>query len=529
MKSYIHFLKNINADSERQDVWQDYQGFCDNLSEVKAVTLAKYIPNLFSWVNSQGMSHSFYEGLKKICTSNLDWVKSFYSALKSSNNLQCFDILDRVLAIALPFDKKWVTTEIFDLLDSPDTSKLNKGISTVGYSNLDIKGLKNFVKKGESRFNEISKNEISDETASNLLFAYRAHRKHFSSADTFIRSKLNSENESIQFQLIQLVCYAIDIEKDTKLFAEVLSSLANVHYNILGEHNQLSYHLERKLETHYSIVIQYLKAWIEYSPENARQIVLFQGIFNELYSAHPQKFSKLLTRWLNQDSINYHIALSFILRDLGYRGVATITLDKALLKTYSFYDIEFIVKKFVGFEYDKDRLNSILYSILESTYTNQDSLNLVAHYMVTYLIFNYYSTIEFLEEKKKKAPSKLKKILTEIIQQGRSYYDAYTDLDILKEFQPSEERLNYIHKLQSKKLRKDQDEYQKSRKGLLSLFTNLHFRSGKTAFGKFDGQYSAQMEPKLISHSAEMPRGEFIDPVKQKLIRLDGRLFIRRK
>ena len=86
-----------------------------------------------------------------------------------------------------------------------------------------------------------------------------------------------------------------------------------------------------------------------------------------------------------------------------------------------------------------------------------------------------------------------------------------------------------MNNLQSKKFRKDYKEDQANDTGFLGMVTTLYFRSGKTSFAKFEGEYSGHMEPKLISHSAEMPRGEFIDPVGQKIRRLEGRAFIRRQ
>lgn len=38
------------------------------------------------------------------------------------------------------------------------------------------------------------------------------------------------------------------------------------------------------------------------------------------------------------------------------------------------------------------------------------------------------------------------------------------------------------------------------------MLTTLHFRAGKSAFGKFNNEYSVPMQPQLISHSAEMLR-----------------------
>ncbi|GAK75658.1 hypothetical protein JCM19296_1250 [Nonlabens ulvanivorans] len=93
----------------------------------------------------------------------------------------------------------------------------------------------------------------------------------------------------------------------------------------------------------------------------------------------------------------------------------------------------------------------MLFSILKYRYQNKDITQLVGRLFVDYLIFNYYSTIDYLKDQNKSADRKLKKIISDIISEGERYYKAYSDLDILKEFQPSTERLRYMDKIQNKK------------------------------------------------------------------------------
>lgn len=86
-----------------------------------------------------------------------------------------------------------------------------------------------------------------------------------------------------------------------------------------------------------------------------------------------------------------------------------------------------------------------------------------------------------------------------------------------------------MNKIQNKKLNKSYDQNNEDRNSFLNMLTPLHLRAGKTAFGKFEGEYSAPMQPQLISHSAEMPRGEFIDPTGQALFRIKCKIFRRRQ
>ena len=240
-------------------------------------------------------------------------------------------------------------------------------------------------------------------------------------------------------------------------------------------------------------------------------------------------FQKLITEWLNDDCINFQLAIFGVIRELSYGNVETLKLDEKLLKGYNIYDIEYIARKIIGFVYEKDLSTSMLFSIIEAKYEDDSTLNYLGDIFVNHLIFNYYSTVDFLKDKKKSAPNKLKKAIDEIITEGKRYYDAYSKLELFKEFDPSEVRLNYINRLQNKKFSKSYNDSEKNSGSFSSLFTTLHFRVGKTSFAKFEGKYSAHMEPKLISHSTEMPRGEYIDPVGQAQLRLESQAFKRRK
>lgn len=529
MKDFRSFLETVSKDSKRSEIWDNFHDFCNNFTEVETAILVKHTADLMDWVNAHGMYNSLFKGIDEGCEKDLSKIKAYCEGLTVSEEPRNYGILDRLLATLFNYDNDWAIEQINKLLDAKEPEKLSKGITAIGYCNLENDELKTFITQVEKIFQDLVKPDLANELKANLLFAYRAQRKHFSSADDYIKVSLNVDDDEIKAQLCQALYYNINIDDDPDLYQEVLLSLVSINHKLFGAHNHLAYKLGQALEKHYDIIIDFLNAWVSYSPENAGQVVLFQSVFNELYDKNPSKFSQLATQWINEDKINFHIAIFKVFQQVGYIGVYYVQLDKKLLKSYSINDVEFIVKKIIGFEYDKDRLNSMLYSILENTYENQDALNLVAGYYVDYLIFNYYSSIDFLEEKRTKASEKLKKIIDEIIEEGKKLYEAYSELKILKEFEPSEERLNYMGKIQAKKFRKDHEEHRKNDTGFLSMVSTIHFRSGKTSFAKFKGEYSEHMEPKLISHSAEMPRGEYIDPVNQKLMRLDGRIFIRRK
>src|SRR5690606_38837294 len=110
-----------------------------------------------------------------------------------------------------------------------------------------------------------------------------------------------------------------------------------------------------------------------------------------------------------------------------------------------------------------------------------------------------------------------------IIIEGEKHYTAYSELESLKEFSPSDMRLGYIHKYKQKKINKSFKEIEENDGSFLRNIKNIQLKAGKTSFSKYMGQYSKQMELANVSSSAELPRGEFIDPIGQKKLRLTWR------
>lgn len=529
MSKTSNFLKLLKPDTKFHEFRDAYYSFCKKIEDAPLKLLVSKTEILHTWANKHGAVYHFYQGLESLCERNIDFAKSYFNELLTHEGNSHLEPLDRLLSSIFKIDFKWASNEILRLIKSDNEDHKSKGITTVGFLDLSCKECDDFKVTIETELSNLIEDSTTDKLLANVLFAYRNNRKELPNADKHIETLMQIDSDDVRYQLYQLLLYELNIEEEPDFFKNVLFKLTNLNTEYVGLYNSLSYQLSRLTTSHYDTVKQFLNIWVETSPENASKIKLFNSVFNEMYDTQKEKFDELITEWLNKDNINYQVAVFNVLRELSYRNAHHIQLSSKLLRAYYYNDIEFIAHKIIGFVYEKDMLTALLYSILETKYTEKEVVQLVGSMIVNDVIFNYYSAIEFLKEKKKDAAKPLKKIIDEMVFHGEKFYEAYSDLDILKEFQPSEMRLNHMNKIQSKKFRKDYEENEANDTGFLSMVTTLHFRSGKTSFGKFEGEYSGHMEPKLISHSAEMPRGEFIDPLGQKIIRLEGRAFVRRK
>ncbi len=529
MTDHKNFLHSLTSDKNYNEVFDAYHKFCKKIEDVPIDLLVSKTEILHTWANKKGIISRIYQGLDGICERKIDYAKSYFEKLLKLDNISHLELLDRLLSSIFKKDQNWASTEILKLIKKENEDHKSKGITTIGFLDLSYVDCQDFKNTIEAELSNLITDNTTDKLLANVLFAYRCNRKNFVNADKHIEILMQIDSDDIRYQLYQLLSFDIDIKKESKFYKKVLLKLTKLNTEYTMLFNMFSYRLSQLVTSHYDMIKQFLEHWIECRSENATKIKLFNSVFNEIYDFHKEKFDELITEWLNKDNIKFQIALYNVLEELNHRNMHHIKLSSSLLKTYSFHDIEFILNKIVGFIYDKDMLVSLLYSILETKHNEKDVLQLVGSSLVNDVIFNYYSTIEFLKAKKKNAIKPLKKIIDEIIMHGEKFYESYSNLDILKEFKPSERRLNHIDNLQRKKISKDLEKNQVNDSGFLSMITTLHYRSGKTSFGKFGGEYSEHTTPKLISHSAELPRGESIDPVGQKIIRLEGKAFVRRK
>lgn len=527
MKEVRQFLNNINNEEPIERFWSSYNDFCNHLETFTITELLDLIPKLTVRLKKENQSkHLFQKGIERVSSADKSFGNDFYSIIvKSGKN---HELLSNIIAGLSVSDKDSAILIVKDLIASDEQINIVQAISSIARFKLDESDFEDFKEYLIDVFSKYINEGRSVEILTAILFVYRVHRKHFLKLNSDVLIVTKREEKEIKSYLIDIIHYSVDIDTEQEFYLEILNSLVTFDASQLGYHSMFGYMLSNLVDKNLAIVKNYINQWIG-QDDHFKKVKVFESVFNKIYELNPEEFQILITEWLNEDNHRYQLAMFNVIREMSYSSNSTFELSSSLLSTYNINDIEYITQKIVGYVYDRKVSRVMLFSILKYRYDNKDITQLVSRLFVDYLIFNYYSTIDYLKDQNKSADRKLKKIISDIISEGQRYYKAYSDLDILKEFQPSTERLRYMDKIQNKKMNKMRDESDKTDNSLLSMVTTLQFRTGKKAFGKFNGQYSQEMEPKLFSVSEELPRGEYIDPVAQSILRLEGQNFIRRK
>ncbi|WP_282030728.1 hypothetical protein [Winogradskyella eximia] len=526
----MQFLQDLLINKEPDNWWKEYRDFCSDLSKVDRNLFIEALPALLKKLENNYAHRDLRIALETQSKKDSSFGKEIYNKILEAQNPYLYDSLTDVISGLYKSDQKFAITKIKSLFNDAEISLSRIGIQSIAKIDLLDKGTpKAFIGWINKRLNDIANNETLAELWPSIFFTVRIKRNVLKNAEAII-DKLSSINTiEIQLELIYFLDYNIDLGNEIHLFKKYLPLLLHIDIEHAGAYNQLAYRLENVAKTNLDLVVGFITDWVGISPKNARKIEYFSHLLNTLCDDFYSDFQKLYTNWLNKDNPNFHIAI-FEMNSARYmRDLSGLTVSEVLIKDFSDYDIEYITYKILAYVYDKDTSLSLIYSILEQKVDNKEVVIFLADLFINHLIFNYYSTIEFLNLKKKTANRKLKKIIKDIVDEGEDKYKAYSDLENLKEFAPSERRMIYYNKIQNRKFNKSYKESESESSSFLSMITNINYRTGKSTFSKYQGKYTEKMTPALISHSGEMPRGEFIDPIGQATERLLWQNFKRRQ
>lgn len=521
MNKPILFLEELNTGNEIDAFWSKYNSFCDLLpdSGLEANQIVSVLPNLFKKLEKNGADYKIYEAIQSYCAKNLIKGNNLYESLLNSKKSKSLSLLPCVIkGLSSSGEVKPNIKRIQDLLENIDVEQKKIGI-------LSILNIQISDREEREKFLKYASEQLQKSIDSRLIEffpliakTYKTLKKELKNWDKNLILLSEEDIIEVQIELIYALWNSIDVNDNPTLFQPILLNLIKVDTNNLSAYNILNYALIKCLKSKPKIVIDFLEKWIKHKEKRASHINIFKNLFQEFYQKSYSEFQGLITNWLNSDDPSFHVAIFEIMRDLKINNVNQLALSKEIITGLTPKDIKYVIFKILGFIYDKDLSKTLLYSILIIRIKDDEITKLISSVFKNHLIFNYYSITEYLEEKSKTATKKEKVIINSIIKKSKNYYDTVYNLPLKKEFSPSENRLKYYNKVQSKIFSKS---FEENEGGFLtSLFPTVNFRTGKDMFTKYEGQYSDKMTPSLISHSTEMPRGEFIDPIGQAKQRL---------
>lgn len=253
----------------------------------------------------------------------------------------------------------------------------------------------------------------------------------------------------------------------------------------------------------------------------------------KLRQNHLPVLEAALTRWIASSEQRLHI-LAFSI-DSSFRAIPVqvgstlernhepaFKLSKAVLDTLDDQVIEYVAHRIVAYTaVDAQSMCNFLLSILQREHISEAIVDLVGKLLSGYALLNYPNEAkEFIIGRIK--GNELTNLQRQTAQKALAEFQDYTDnrqaLPILREFQISTNRAYLYRVAQQRKQKRIQDESES--KSVLSQFMPKRlFLYGKTISWEKDTGFTEPQPLIPMSASAELPQGEFIDPVGQAFSR----------
>ncbi len=514
-KEAIVFSTEIFLFNLKEKLIDEYQFWSDisKLYSENEIKNAKLFVSCFSiindfFINNYG-SAPFYKWLEKYSESNPKSAKEIKFEIEKNPSRDTYEFWASIV-FGLQKQGDNFENEIIENIKSSVGYKISIGFRAATI--IKTNNIKSFYGKVNSlidlnRFKEF----FEDIDWAYLMNYFASSLQVFPEYDSRIRELFKIESIYISSALVRALNSCIELDKNEELFYLSIEHLAKVPLENIGVYRSINFTFDKFLESNPEVVKHLLENWIECHLPQATGMHALEHLLNDFVKKNPKYFCNLISNWL-LSSHKYGVAVQYVISEIrGNRN--SIKLDNVWLKDLKEEDSILLTLRVIGFAWDKDIAYTMLLQILELNVDTQEVLNNTASLIYSELLLNYPSLIERLKEEKT-SNKKYKSVIDQIITRADEYFNRLSSIQVLDEFKPSDKRLTYFNKTQFKDLGGETLETKKN--SFLDFVDKTQLRAGKGFFSKTEYGYSEVMEPKSISHSMEMPRLEFIDPIGQQ-------------
>lgn len=515
------FLEKLNENPDYTGFWQDYRKYCKDFEITDNEMFVDSLPLLYGKLKNDVSSHVIYEAFKKYAYDNPTNAILIINILLEKATLFTLEYLHSFL-VGL-YDTKTnypVKDKILKMIGSDNDDEINSGVRAAYQLNIsnEENGME-FIHEVGNRLDEI----ITRKPKRNYGIITRFYIKFLNEipkAKITIINLLELKIIDVQSEVAGALNEQINPHDDLNYFQACLNLLVYVDPKYSGVYSTIQYQLNEIADSFPDTIVIFINHWILNNTNNYKQCSVLEGTIHDLYTKNPQIIEKLFLDWLNSENPSYKNIMPFIIGDLSSNGVETVGLDKKSLKTLSDTDSLYITYMIVGYVHDRKYATEMLFNILEVKFNNEHIRNQIASLFVNYLIKNYYSITDILKSKLSNANKTLSSIINQVIEKSNLYYQQFSELESINEYEPSDKRMAYFIKQQSYQMQRLMDSPERKQPSFLDMVTNINLRAGKSFFSKYEGVYTEESYMQSFRSSVEMPRVQYIDEIGQEKLRL---------
>jgi hypothetical protein len=515
--SSVVFLKNLKEGvSDIHQFWRDLNEFYAE-NEIEDIRLfVNCFPIINELFKNDYSSGEFYTWLEKYAELNPETGKRIKLEIEKNPSRNTYEFWASIV-FGLQKQGTNFENEIIEHIKSSEGYKISAGFRTATI--IEPNDIYSFCSKIDvlidlGRFKDF----FEEIDWAYLMNYFTRHLQAFPKYNNRIMEMFKIESFFISSALVRALNSYIKFDENEELFYHSIEHLAKVPLENSNIYRSINYTLDKFIESNPEVVKHFLESWIECHLPQAIGMQALEHLLNDFAKKNPKFFHNIISNWLLK-SHKYGLAVQYLISEIkGDRN--SIQLDNVWLKDLKEEDSILLTLRVLGFAWDKDVAYTMLLQILESNLDSQEIINNTASLIYSELLLNYPSLIERLKEEEKSS-NKYKSIIDQITFRADEYFKRLSSLPVFDEFKPSDKRLTFYNKTQFKGLGGEALENKKP--SFLDFVDKTQLRAGKGFFSKTEYGYSEVMEPKRISHSMEMPRLEFIDPIGQQAKRLHFR------
>ncbi len=515
------FLKLLNKNPQNYQFWQNYHKYCKDFDIPNKENFVESLPLLFNRIKNDGASYAIYESLRKFASQKPKEAIQVLELIEEKGTLETLEFSAAILGGLSQSEINYpIADKILSFINSSNENEIHSGIRAAYQVCFEDK-------KEEFKFlADVHRNLVkfignkSSENLGHITRFYIKHLNTLASAKEVVIELLQQKNIDVQSEVARSLNEELKYEEDSEYFQKSLNLLSFTDAKYTGVYSTIEYRLKDIIVSHPHVIIEFINYWILNNTGKLKDISILKKIIQNLYSNHPKTIEKLFLDWLNSENNSYKVAIQFVISDLSSMVGNPIGLHKESLKDLSETDSLYILFMIVGYILDRKYASEMLYNILEVNYKNERIRNHIASLFVKYLIINYYSVIDSLKTKRKKANKIITSIIDQIIDASEQYYKQVSDLELINEFEPSDKHMSYFLKQQNVQIQKIMDDSETKRNSFLDMVTNINLRAGKSFFSKYRGEYSQEAEMQNFRNSVEVARVQYIDEIGQMKLRL---------
>jgi|GEM_PF-2766476 len=337
-------------------------------------------------------------------------------------------------------------------------------------------------------------------------------------------------NPEVQYNISRFLLHNDEEILSNEDLEKVLFNLSEVRCEHLGILRNLDSVLYKLAEKDPRLVCDFYREWkLGRRDDELNNDCTLPNIFSSscpyLLKNKVEVTNRLITSWLLSEHHLLHHEVQNLIGELTINNEnQDLELDTSLINNSTLAENIYLIKKIYGYVFQGRQLCSLLFSVLNKRQIKKETEGFLRSLFKQEIIFNYLGiSKDFFDEKKVKADGHFKrKFANEISNYIDKEISLRKSLNFLEEFRVPVSKTRIAKREKNKHYKRLQDQA-RQKSPLLSIVKNTPIKYGKKFFTMVDGKFTAPTPLTRHSASFEIPKGEMIDPIGQKLMRINFR------